>query len=493
MSGRAVAAGVAAAGAVLVALWVPWPEPGAPPGGGGTPFAWRQDERWHALEAEFRAARALGCAEVTPRVEDGLRRARQLVASVASRPVEPADPVLSEIERAAFGLGAQVAACPQALPAYADLVARVRTVVKERSMAWEMGEPATRVRLYRLLYGGRAALEEAMLQAPSGTVPALVRGDDDPSPTPSVQFLGVSVHSGDLLVSRGGVPTSALIARGNDFPGNFSHVALVHVDESSGAASVIEAHIERGVAVATLADYMRDVKLRVMVLRLRTDLSQVRRDPLLPHRAAARALAQARARHIPYDFGMDFADHARLFCSEVGSAAYEPFGVTLWMGLSRISSPGLVAWLSGFGVRHLETQEPSDLEYDPQLRVVAEWRDPRALFDDHVDNAVVDAMIEGAEGGDRLSCPWLLLGPARCAKAYSSLLNLFGLVGPVPEGLSAAGALRNRAFTQAHAAIREVVVRRAAGFERAHGYRPPYWELVSSARRARAELGGGGR
>ena len=37
------------------------------------------------------------------------------------------------------------------------------------------------------------------------------------------------------------------------------------------------------------------------------------------------------------------------------------------MGISRISSPGVARWLAAFGVRRFETQEPSDLEYDPQL------------------------------------------------------------------------------------------------------------------------------
>jgi hypothetical protein len=89
-----------------------------------------------------------------------------------------------------------------------------------------------------------------MLQAPQGTVPALVLGADEPAVTPFAEILGVRVHSGDILVSRGGAPTSALIARGNDYQGNFSHVALIHV-ERDGSRSMVEAHIER-VAVATL-------------------------------------------------------------------------------------------------------------------------------------------------------------------------------------------------------------------------------------------------
>ncbi len=476
-----------------VLMFVPWPEPAAPAGAGGRPFVWNQDQRWQALEAAFRDAREAGGASVSPRAEAMLAEGRRLVAGAAAGEVEPESAVLDEIERTTFELGSMVAACTATMPEYVRLVTRMRSAVKRQSRHWDMGLAATRTRMYRLLYGGRAALEEAILQAPRGSSPPLVPGDDEPSVTPAAEVLGVTVHSGDILVSRGGAPTSALIARGNDFPGNFSHVALVHVDERSHETSVIEAHIERGVAVSSLSSYLKDVKLRVMVLRLRADLPKMIADPMLPHRAAVAALEETRRRHIPYDFAMDFADHSKLFCSEVVSAAYEPFGVTLWMGLSRISSPGLVEWLSGFGVRRFETQEPSDLEYDPQLTVVAEWRDPQALYSDHIDNAVVDAMLEGAEQGDALGYPWLLLPLARTAKAYSSLLNAVGLVGPVPEGLSAAGALRNRRFTRRHAEIKRRTVMRASEFERVNGYRPPYWELVALARRSRAEFRSGGR
>ncbi len=488
---RRFAAAVGCAAGAL--LFVPWPEPAAPAGAGGRPFVWNQDQRWQALETAFRNARKAGCAGSRPRAEAMLGEGRRLVADAAAGEVGPESVVLDEIERTTFELGPMVAACPETIPEYVRLVTRMRSMVKRQSRHWDMGLAATRTRMYRLLYGGRAALEEAILQAPPGFSPPLVAGDDEPSVTPSAEVLGVTVHSGDILVSRGGVPTSALIARGNDFPGNFSHVALVHVDERSHETSVIEAHIERGVAVSSLSSYLKDVKLRVMVLRLRSDLPQMMADPLLPHRAAGAALEDARRRHIPYDFAMDFADHSKLFCSEVASAAYEPFGVTLWMGLSRISSPGLVGWLSGFGVRRFETQEPSDLEYDPQLTVVAEWRDPLTLYSDHIDNAVVDAMLEGAEQGETLGYPWLLLPVARAAKAYSSLLNAVGLVGPVPEGLSAASALRNRQFSRMHAAIKRRTVMRASEFERANGYRPPYWDLVALARQARAEFRPGGR
>ena len=490
MRWRCLGCATVVAGSLFFLLLIPERKPAPPHLAPGSPFEWRQDERWQALEARFRQARAAGCESLAPHIEQMLREGRRLLDDVASLRIEPESALFDEIERMTFDLGPMAGACPRKIPEYVAFVTRMRSEVKRQSWRWDMGRVATRDRLYRLLYGGRAALEEAMLQAPLGMVPAVVRGNDEPSSTPSAEILGVQVHSGDILVSRGGAPTSALIARGNDYAGNFSHVGLVQVDGGSRAASVVEAHIERGVAVATLPEYLRDVKLRVMVLRLRADLPQIAANPMLPHEAATAVMHDARTRHIPYDFAMDFVDHRKLFCSEVASAAYERFGVTLWMHLSSISSPGLASWLAGFGVTHFQTQEPSDLEYDPQLVVVAEWRDPGTLFADHVDNAVVDAMLEGAERGDTLDAPWYQLPAARLAKLYSSALNAIGLVGPVPEGLSAGGALRTRRFIRTHALIRDRLLHLEKEFERAHGYVPPYWELVNLARRAASEIGG---
>ena len=407
------------------------------------------------------------------------------LGAIATGFVDPGAPILDSLETGLFALAPGVAACPADLPRYVEFSERVREVVKWQSRHWDVKTIAARRRLYRALYGGRAAVEEVMLQHPDDVV-TLLPGVREPSATPHAVVYGVEIHSGDLLVSRGGYPTSALIARGNDYPGNFSHVGLVHVDSLSHAVSVIQAHIERGVAVSSAEDYLRDKKLRIMVLRARFDLPQMMADPMLPHRAATRALERARAGHIPYDFTMDYTDPSRLFCSEVASWPYHDLGLTLWMGISTISRPGLRRWLSAFGVRHFETEEPSDLEYDPQLVVVAEWRDPETLFRDHVDNAVIDAMLEGAERGDRLTYPWYTLPLGRLAKAYSLVLERFGRVGPVPEGMSATAALRNRAFGIRQRRLAARVDQGALLLAQTRGYPPPYWTLLELARQEAA-------
>jgi hypothetical protein len=476
------ALGLAVAWALLS---IPEPAPEVPAGPGAEPFAWDRDALWSRLEALVDRTRAEGCP---PTVVPRLRELDGVVGTLERDAPGPDDPRWDALEAGVFESAALVVACGEGLPELLALRGRLRRVAKDASMGWPVDRPA-RDRLYRLLYGTRAAVEEVLLQVAGAAgatafepaALALERGDDEPSATPWVEVEGVRVHSGDLLLSRGGAPTSAFIARGSDYPGNFSHVALVHVSEA-GEGSVIEAHIERGVAVTDAAGYLADKKLRILVLRLRADHPALVADPLLPHRAAAAALEEARARHIPYDFAMDVRDHGERFCSEVASAAYGGQGVELWRHLSTFSSPGLARWMAGFGVRHLETHGPSDLEYDPQLRVVAEWHDPDTLLRDHVHNAAIDAMLEQAEAGAPLDHAAWMLPVARVLKAYSAVKVAFGGEGPIPEGMSATTALRAQWLAERHGAIEACVLARARGHEAQHGRRPPYWTLVALAR-----------
>lgn len=463
-------------------LMIPEPAPPKFLGAGQQPFRWNRDAFWSELELKFRPAQASNPGERIAHFNAALERFHHGLDQISGTNLPPNAPAFATLETGFFQLAPLAAACPERLADFMNAGARMRQLVKWQSERWPRDSAAARQRLYGLLYGSRAAVEEVWLQSPSATNPLELLSGVDASPNPGVELHGLKIHSGDLLVSRGGAATSALIARGNDLPGNFSHIALVQVEATTKQIFVIESHIESGVGVRPLEQYLADTKLRILVLRLRGDLPQLATDPLLPHRAASQALTNALARHIPYDFAMDHTDPAKQFCSEVAAAAYQAHGVTLWLGLSRLSTPGVTSWLGALGVRNFETQEPSDLEYDPQLQIVAEWRDPKTLFSDHVDNAVIDAMFEAAERGEQLSYNSWLLPTVRLAKAWSVLLNWLGEVGPVPEGMSATTALRVNRLTANHARMKSGVLEKVAAFNSAQGYAPPYWELVRMAR-----------
>jgi hypothetical protein len=127
---------------------------------------------------------------------------------------------------------------------------------------------------------------------------------------------------------------------------------------------------------------------------------------------------------------------------------------------------------------------PSDLEYDPQLSVVAEWRDPETLFKDHIDNAVMDALLEKANKGETIKCNIWQLPIVRLVKGYCMVKNLFGKPGIIPEGMSATQALKNQTFVAMHVNTKAKVEQLAADFIKQNGYKPPYWQLVKFAEAA---------
>ncbi len=462
-------------------LFVPGFSKPPSPAADAEPFIWDQDDIWRALEAEFTRTRDVGCTSVGERIDLGLAQLADDVAWLEAGGRQPSDERFDALEQHLFSVAALLAACPEQVQTMLGTVNRMRTALKRNSQGWDIRDDAARDRVYRLSYGARMAIEEILVQSPLDEVPDLIVVADAPSRTPSAVVNGLRVHSGDILVSRGGAPVSALIARGNDYPGNFSHIALLHVSEQQ-EISVIESHIEVGVAVSTLDKYLADKKLRIMVLRLDDTLEPLQNDPLLPHRAATAALIEARELHTPYDFAMHYTEPSKKFCSEVASAPYADLGVELWEGHTTMSSRGTTAWLSALGVEQFETYGPSDLEYDPKVIVVAEWRDRQALFDDRVDNAIIDAMLEGAERGNTIDYDYRYLPIARLMKAYSVLLNTVGHHGPVPEGMSAMVALRSRWLEGQHRAVKAKLLEEIDAYRAERKHEPPYWQLVATAR-----------
>lgn len=454
-----------------------------------SPFVWDQDEYWRYLETRFAELRSIGNDELSLQFDSIYNIATGLINSSEILQLEPDATEFRALETLIFEVAPVTAVCPARYHRFAELVTRTRQAVKKQSELWDMDSPATRITLYRLINGARTALEEIMLQMPAEVnIPNLTNETDEPSQSPAGNLLGMRIRSGDVLISRGTAPTSALIARGNDFPGNFSHAALVYVHPETHEVKLIESHIECGVTVSTPEEYIADMKFRIMVLRVRADLPQMRGSPMIPHAAAQYAVSRAGNENIPYDFSMDLTDTTRWFCSEVVSEAYRSQGINLWMGLSHISSPGLQSWLAGFGVLNFITQEPSDLEYDPQLRVVAEWRDMEKLWKDHYDNAVTEVLLDGANAGETLRYSHYLLPIGRILKAWSALLNLLGYGGPIPEGMSATQALRNQWYTNRHSDITKSLIKEAFMFKNEKGYPPPYWQLVTLAESIKARI-----
>ena len=452
-----------------------------------TPFIWNKDTLWNQLEINFKQAKKIPAKELDSIVNRMILETDQLINGFEDKTLKPEDSLYILIENKFYQIVPYIAAQKHKTHWYIDFYNRIRKKVKLDSKFWDMSTPIARNTTYRLLYGMRAAVEEILLQSSHEEFDSTMYIQDEPSSTPFVNVLGIKVHSGDLLVSRGGAEVSAFISRGNDYPGNFSHVTIIHIDKETNKPYFVEAHIEKGVAIATLDQYLKDKKLRFMVMRPRADLKQIINNPMLPYDASSYIFNEAQQKHIPYDFKMNYYDASEMFCSEVGSYAYKQYGVKLWEFKSTISSNGISNWLNAFGVENFVTQMPSDLEYDPMLSIVAEWRNKETLFQDHLDNAVMDALISQANNGERIDYNIWLLPIARTMKAYSFILTKIGKEGVIPEGMTAETALKNNYFVDKFQKCKLETQSKIKSFEETHGYLPPYWQMVRIAEESLAD------
>lgn len=449
----------------------------------GAPYLWNNEAALINLEKKFNDAN-----KIEPKLLDSIITSYKIklesqYEELKKIPFHVTDPDFFQPEDI-FNIAALIAAEQKNTNWLIDYYNKVRLLINQRSTYYNLNEQKTKQRLYQLLYGMRAAIEEVLLQKNSMAFNPLTYVSNELSSTPYAEIEGIKVRSGDIFVSRGGAEVSALISRGNDFPGNFSHVALLYID-STHTPYFIESHIEKGVAVSSAEQYLKDKKLRFMVLRPRAWLVWRMNDPMIPHKAAKYLYNKALSEHIRYDFKMNINDTTAMFCSEVASCAYKRYNIQLWKWQSTISSTGVVNWLNTFGVENFSTQMPSDLEYDPQLVVVAEWRDPQTLFKDHIDNAVIDVMLEDANKGEKIEHNFWILPFARILKAYSIVLNFFGKEGIIPEGMSATQALKNNSLVSSHASLKKKTEKLIQNFISEKGYTPPYWELVKLAKEAK--------
>lgn len=203
------------------------------------------------------------------------------------------------------------------------------------------------------------------------------------------------LRSGDVLLTRGGAYSSAAIARIGTHDTQFSHLILIYRPPGSKTIQTVEAHIEVGSLILPLQQVMDERHARAMLFR--------HPNAELAHRAAElmyRRVHQAEqsGKRIPYDFGMDYKNHDKLFCSEV-----------IYEGFSRASggkldvpdhktrfNRKLLPFLQTLGIQVTEqnidqfkTFAPGDMQFDSQFEVVAEYRHPAKLRDSRLKDAIL--------------------------------------------------------------------------------------------------------
>lgn len=440
--------------------------------------------QWEAFDGVLHEARDRDCPAVGALLDHQLMHIDSLAVAVLERPVAPDDGLLDLLTAEFMAAAPLATVCRDRLPDLQGSYSRVAAAIRVASRSWNFAQARNTDRLYVLLDGLRTARDQAILLGPPADASSVTVGPAPLNPSvPSGEWVGIPIQSGDLLLSRGTVASSALTSRGNERPGVFSHVALLHIDPNTATMTFVEAFPETGAVGHDVEFYRGDPKRRLLVLRPRSDLRAVEADPSFAHRAASGGLALVSERTVEFDFALDTGERKAMFCSEIPLYAYGDLGLRLWDPPSVITSPGKVNWLYSLGGRHFKTQVPTDLELEPDLEVVAEWFDPAGLWTDLLDNVASDALFELADAGENLRAPAWLVPVAIGMKAWSWTLNRFGREGPLPRGAKPLQALRFRDFAKRHAALVESLMAETVTYEKRHGHRPFYPDLLAMARR----------
>lgn len=206
-------------------------------------------------------------------------------------------------------------------------------------------------------------------------------------------------QSGDILMSRGTAFTSAAIARVGDVDAQFSHLAILYIDEQTKKKYTIEAHIEIGVKTFDLEEYLSDGKARAVIYRYK--------DKELAHMAAKLMFEKANRAssttgNIDYDFGMVMFEPRELFCSEVVQHAFmlaaEKLGREFRLPLFPTSmNPRNRDFLDALGIKVKSTFAPGDMEVDPRVELIAEWRDYDRIRMLHLHDATLVKLFDWME------------------------------------------------------------------------------------------------
>jgi len=147
------------------------------PAGNKSAFVWDKDQYWSELEARFveaKKAKKVGRLNLTDSINAGLIELESLTNALQNETVSPDSPLFQLIEQEIFDLSVLIGACPDSLAKFISVFGNLRTAVKDQSIHWNTNEQTSRDCIYRLIYGGRTAIEEIIFcgrQTPSSAPP----------------------------------------------------------------------------------------------------------------------------------------------------------------------------------------------------------------------------------------------------------------------------------------------------------------------------------
>ena len=268
-------------------------------------------------------------------------------------------------------------------------------------------------------------------------------------PSKGDEFAPGSLKTGDMLLTRGTAFSSAAISRIGDIDNQFSHLALVWIDKEGiyehfnkvtgvthpakkNQVFLLESLLEGGVQVSIMKEWAEHQFGRMVHFRYVGDGSQsdeqlqVIRDKAAELLFVNAKIPHGQLGHINYNYSMEMdsigatMEDTTLFCSQAISYAYKKSCEALagsgsicptpfYTPVDRIFPFPMVyselpvqsnALAQMLGLTGREVFAPADVEIDPQVEVVAEWRNYGLIEDRRIHDMSLTKLFQWIERGD---------------------------------------------------------------------------------------------
>ncbi len=206
------------------------------------------------------------------------------------------------------------------------------------------------------------------------------------------------LKSGDILITKGNFFFSGSLAKIGVQDTHFSHQGIIYKDhERDNQFFAAEAHPEIGATVRPLSVMNNnDRNVRTLVMRFK--------DEALSDRAGKYGYdlvkkASDSGVNIPYDFWMNFDEEEYIFCSELVTIAFDKAsdGQVMFPMYPTEIELKKSNFAKKLGIESQQALHPGDLEYDPTVETVVEWRDYSRIMENLVKDEILHKLYEWME------------------------------------------------------------------------------------------------
>jgi len=207
------------------------------------------------------------------------------------------------------------------------------------------------------------------------------------------------LKSGDILVGRGAGPFVTTISSVGTSDSDFSHLGIIYRHQATNEIFSIDAKSKNNIQIMPIKEFLEGDYVRMAVYR--------HHDSEVAARAAQHIYDFQKENEqnnivIEYDLLAEDLSEGRTNCSLLIKDAYDTIAPDQGFQSEYFSRIELhnTSIVNRFGRNHMQLFFPGDIEIQPNFSLVAEWYDPRRIWDTQLYDVGASTLMDWIDRGD---------------------------------------------------------------------------------------------